>query len=478
MLYKGNFYKFIKVILTLMLFFLSLLTIFSKHSYAIDEPIEGWLSVDKDYTIASHISFVDSGKVYIVAGATNTTSQHILYADLKQNGGIGDWVISQKDFPEKTLYHSIAKFNDFYYILGGADSLNQNSLSSIYISRPDQEIRDVWTKSETSLPEELFSGGTLTINDNLYYIGGATKYNGNTTFKNSVFINKIQSDGTLNSNWKSTLPLNNEQPWVGFSPVFTGSRIILVGGKDKNNIASNKVYEGIVDMNTGEIDLWQETHSLPTDDFVSFNGVKVIKVGKYIIAIGGTVWDTDYNRTNSDIVYFTDINSDGSINPWDKSVHKLPYNTCCGSLVSNKDYLYYIGGFSVDLGGYHDRIFYLKHNIDVEPYEFSLDVEYQSQIDPSWEHFEYDSASTWFASNLSIGKWGCALTSASMVLNYFSHPTNPKLLNDWLLSQPDGFIRNGLVNWLAISRYTKLHKNSNNSILEFNRLEASNFTLR
>lgn len=474
---KNLLNKFIYFQITLIILF-TIPIIKNQYALASNILINTWNTIENGYDIASHVSLIDNDRVYVIAGATNNSTSNIVYADLNEDGTVSEWTYSENDFPIATFYNTITNYKDRYYIVGGVDSLNQNSISNIYISDPGKEIRDNWILSQVTLPETLFSGGATTINNNLYYIGGANKDNGNTIFKNSVYINNLQIDGSLNTSWNTTLPLKDEQPWVGFEPVFTGSRIILIGGKDKHNVATNKVYEGVVNENTGEIESWQETHPLPTDEYVAYNSVKVVKIGKYILAVGGTVWDSEYNRTNSNLVFYTEINHDGSIGPWSKSLHSLPQNTCCGSLVFNNDYLYYMGGFSTDLGGYHDKIFYTNHNISNDTLDKILNVDYQSQLNPEWTDFEYDNASRWFSPNPSIGRWGCALTSASMVLNYYNHNTNPKLLNDWLVSQPDGYIRNGLINWLAISRYSKLHKNNDNSTLEFRRYSADDSILQ
>lgn len=71
--------------------------------------------------------------------------------------------------------------------------------------------------------------------------------------------------------------------------------------------------------------------------------------------------------------------------------------------------------------------------------------------------------------NKTISEFGCALTSASMILQYYGHPINPDQLNLWLKNQPDGYIRNGLVNWLAITRYTRLNDSLISPTLEYNR---------
>lgn len=77
----------------------------------------------------------------------------------------------------------------------------------------------------------------------------------------------------------------------------------------------------------------------------------------------------------------------------------------------------------------------------------------------------------------TIQEFGCALTSSSMVLQYYGHNITPDELNTWLKNQPDGYIRNGLINWLAVSRYTKLHDTTNSPSLEYKRLAGTNENL-
>ncbi len=90
----------------------------------------------------------------------------------------------------------------------------------------------------------------------------------------------------------------------------------------------------------------------------------------------------------------------------------------------------------------------------------NLNVAYISQSDPLWASDIYDLANKWSVYPY-ISRWGCALTSASMILNYHGFNTNPKNLNEWLKSQPDGYLTNGLLNWLAISRFSNLNKTIN-----------------
>ena len=99
------------------------------------------------------------------------------------------------------------------------------------------------------------------------------------------------------------------------------------------------------------------------------------------------------------------------------------------------------------------------------------------QNDMNWGTEIYDHADDW-SEHPDISNWGCALASVAMLLRaygYYSLPNgnvlNPLFLNQWLLEQEDGYVADGLVNWLAISRLSKiLSDKSGNELpkLEFN----------
>lgn len=98
-----------------------------------------------------------------------------------------------------------------------------------------------------------------------------------------------------------------------------------------------------------------------------------------------------------------------------------------------------------------------------------LIVEDIKQFLPPWNKDIYDHATNW-TNNPSIERWGCALTSAVMILRFYNFNIWPNTLNNWLKNQSDGYLRNGLLNWLAISRYTLLNQSDNSPVLEYKRL--------
>jgi len=114
----------------------------------------------------------------------------------------------------------------------------------------------------------------------------------------------------------------------------------------------------------------------------------------------------------------------------------------------------------------------------------SLNVPVLKQTSNPWQGNIYDSANIWSPSNPTINSWGCAVTSAAMVFKYHGISKlpngtllDPGTLNTWLKSQPDGYIREGWVNWLALTRLSKLAKNINGvsfDALEYKRTSGSN----
>lgn len=105
----------------------------------------------------------------------------------------------------------------------------------------------------------------------------------------------------------------------------------------------------------------------------------------------------------------------------------------------------------------------LKVTILADPREIDLVVPEIRQDDAIWANELYDSAQDWAGAEAkTISRWGCALTSAVMILKHYgfnqltaSQALTPASLNIWLKSQPDGYLDQGWINWLAVARLTR-----------------------
>jgi predicted GH43/DUF377 family glycosyl hydrolase len=134
---------------------------------------------------------------------------------------------------------------------------------------------------------------------------------------------------------------------------------------------------------------------------------------------------------------------------------------------TNDEYKLFYSGFN----GNKWSIGYASKKIE------KAEVPLLKQTSNPWQDDIYDRAYLWSPSNVSINRWGCAVTSAAMVLQHHGYtklpnstPLDPGTLNTWLNSQKDGYVGTGLVNWHAISRLSKQARDIN-QITDFEALE-------
>lgn len=108
---------------------------------------------------------------------------------------------------------------------------------------------------------------------------------------------------------------------------------------------------------------------------------------------------------------------------------------------------------------------------------------WKQNVEP-WADLEYDSAKKWSPTAASIARWGCAMTSAAMILDSVGvkqlpsgELLNPGTLNAWLKSEPDGYLGPGFLNWRAIARLAKWHNHQYGSTsLEFHAVKPTEAT--
>ncbi len=93
------------------------------------------------------------------------------------------------------------------------------------------------------------------------------------------------------------------------------------------------------------------------------------------------------------------------------------------------------------------------------------------QFSLPWGPQEYDSASNWYPLNPTIKRWGCAMTSAAMILRYYNHDIDPERLNLWLKNRPNGYNREGGVVWPTISVFSKENTQKVNPDLPLRKIE-------
>lgn len=402
--------------------------------------------------IASHYSFIFNNKLYTLGGANSSILVSGLYSTISPTGLLSVW--QNISFPLEQLWHSGTIFDKYVYILGGMNSSFQNTRDVVYgIINEDGNISS-WNSTQ-QLPFGLALGNSITINNKVYFAGGSTNRFEYSSARDEIYFATIDTTTGILDQW--TIAGRLPEPMIGFGMVEINGYIYIVGGKNQTNQILNTVQRAIVNSD-GRIGEWEIMSQLP--DTVTRSAVA--KTQNLLVSVGGYTNSGSVDSGITDEVYFTEINSNGSIDGWQTSDYKLPKINCCSQLVVWNDYLYLTGGHYGTPYGYYNDVFTAKVITDDSQY-ISLNVPNLKQYEGGWENDLYGHT------NNTIKDFGCALTSASMVLKFFGHDIDPGELNSWLKGQKDGFIRNGLVNWLAISRYTKINESSISSVLEFTR---------
>lgn len=450
--------------------------------YAASDLTNPWSNdISFPLRIASQTSYAMNDKLFLMGGA-DTNAYSSVYSSIAEQGDLSMWHEQDTTLPE-SRYWAASTSKDRVYVLGGASTSPSFHYMQTVISGIAGAGGEVasW-RDESSLPEPFGLGASTIVGDRIYFSGG---FNSNYV-SDAVYSAVINSDGSLGA-WEtvSTLPFRV----YGHGMVSYGDYIYVIGGIENSTVLTGKVEAD------GTIASWEMKATFPS----SVYRAGVTLVDNYIYVVGG-----NDGVNELDTVYFTTINPDGSLEPWGSSVNVLPNLIQGGTLTRVNDYLYFIGGYH---NGYLDSVYKTKLNVTSTPSptvtpnltpsvspspslsptpsptpiptEPLLHVPLFMQTDNLWKNQIYDSATLWAPNTPGIYSWGCAMTSAVMVFRYQGitklpdgKDLNPGTLNTWLKEQVDGYVNTGWVNWLALSRLSKLAK-SQNPAFTYDALEYS-----
>lgn len=431
-------YKHTKSKLSYILFIICIILSlsFPKYLNAISDPISTWTPTSQlEYALASHISFIYNNNIFIVGGATTPVYDNIIYSPI--DNLLFDWRYDDYEYVKPVYWHNYAIKDKIIYILGGAN------YTSSYTPYADVYYDDLSENAFNWLPtsflfEPLQLGGSVIVGDYIYYAGGFS--NNIEDVKDNVYYAPINVTGSLGA-WISTTHL--PQPLYGHGMVETGNKIIIIGGTNLSQTIVDTVYEADI-LPGGSLGPWVNKTGIGEKLPIPLSRAGVVKIGNYVIVVGGIT----SNGTATSNVYYAPILENGSLGTWTQSEHSLPLPRCCGSLAASDTHLYYTGGH--DGVNYFNTVYYAAINANGGS---NLEVDNIKQTTSPWGPKTYDFADNWYPSNPSISRWGCAMTSAAMILNYYGDNTDPEKLNDWLKAN-NGYTRNGGVLWPTISRYS------------------------
>ncbi len=242
-----------------------------------------------------------------------------------QSGELDSWSTQTGIF--RTLHASVYA-NGYVYTLGGQDIAGITNAVNYAPVNSDGSI-GTWATSSQSLPSTLQDARAAVFNNFIYVVGG---YSG--TAKTTVYYAALNSDGSISA-WQTNANALPEARY-NHSVAIANGYIYVIGGANASIQVKDTVLYAKLNSD-GSTGAWQTSANSLPDTLWKHTS---ISSGGYIYAIGGL----NNGGTRKDTVYYTAVNSDGSIGAWQTSANSLPVATDFHSSSMLNGYVYVIGG--------------------------------------------------------------------------------------------------------------------------------------
>ncbi len=220
-------------------------------------------------------------------------------------GVIPAWSTNANNMGTARFLHSSVIYDDYAYVAGGAAANSASNITTVEFARLSSVNASIGTWSTTTaLPTALSRFQLLAYNGYLYAIGGATATTGCGTVTNTVYYNRIQTNGQLSGTWNTAT--NLPASLCGLGAVAYNGTMYVVGGRTGSTAASgvNTAYHATI-LPDGNLSSWT------TDD-------SVIPAGRYdhdLHAYNGHLYVVGGNQNGTLVsnTYYAPIAGDGSI---------------------------------------------------------------------------------------------------------------------------------------------------------------------
>jgi hypothetical protein len=264
-------------------------------------------------------SVTANGYVYEIGGTNGSVALNsVYYAQLNANGSIGAWQTSVNALPTNTVHAASVFANGYIYEIGGG--------TSTYFAQVNASNGSVgaW-QSTNSLPSTSNKISALVVNGYVYVFGGGAS-------NDSVYYAQLNANGTVGT-WQSS---SNIPPVIANMPSFAANGYVYVA-------SASGFYYATVNPNTGAIGTWQApTTTFPT----TISAPTAVVADGYVYVMGG-----QNVSSYSSVVYYAQINANGSIGAWQTNNYSLPgTDTEQSTSVVVNGYIYFIAGGNSGVG--------------------------------------------------------------------------------------------------------------------------------
>lgn len=272
------------------------------------------------------------------------------------------WTANTNQLSYQTNNFTSFIYSNYIYALNGSVSTGNSLYSTIFSSIVTDGTTSSWSNINSNTPDALIYHSSVVKDNKVYVLGGKVEPSGIGNSVNYVWKGDINIEGKIPT-WTTLTPLPKKLSKG--KAVIVNNRIYFVGGATWTNggspVISDSVYYSSINSD-GTIGNWQTANSLPTP----LSGHGLIEANGKIMTIGGST-DSGENAINK--VYTASVNSDGTLGSWSEGP-TMPAPIRDGAVIKVGDYVVSVGGYG---GGFSNKVYFAKINANgnLNPWETS-----------------------------------------------------------------------------------------------------------
>jgi N-acetylneuraminic acid mutarotase len=278
----------------------------------------------------NHTSVTYNGYVYVMGGYGGGINNTVYYAQLNSDGSVGMWNTSANVLPQPVAMATSVVYNGYVYVMGGRDGSN-NYINTVYYAQLNSDgTVGTWNTSANALPQVDAAATSVTYNGYVYVMSG----NAAGTDLDTVYYAQLNSNGSVGT-WNTSANVLPQAMHYAASVTYNGY-VYFMGGYN-NSGTQNTVYYAQLNSN-GSVGTWNTSANvLPS---ATDNATAVVNNG-YVYIMGGENSSGALNNA----VYYTKLNSDGTVGAWSTNTNSLPQAAKAATAVAYNGYMYVIGGY-------------------------------------------------------------------------------------------------------------------------------------
>ncbi len=200
-----------------------------------------------------------------------------------------------------------------------------------------------WSTGTNTLTSARAFAATATANGYVYVIGGNDTGG---TAQTTIYYSRLNTDGSVGA-W-STAAYSLPSARVGATAIAYNGYLYVLGGENSAGAEQTTSYFARINAD-GTIGSWYTTTVLPA----ARRGGSVVTANGYMYYIGGQ----DSANTAVDTVYYSQINSDGTLGAWTTNATALTGKRYMPQTVIANGYLYVTGGTD-ETGARRSTVYY------------------------------------------------------------------------------------------------------------------------